>query len=88
MVVSSQWRHGEDRLGDRISAIAAEVLDVDVGDIDVHADLYEALGASSLEKAEIIARVEKEFAVVIGSEIVTSISDVAGVVGRADGRSR
>jgi acyl carrier protein len=50
---------------ERLRAILADILEMDVTDGDVDASFYEDLGVSSLEKVAIVTRVENEFAVTL-----------------------
>ncbi|MQY31744.1 acyl carrier protein [Nocardia aurantia] len=78
----------DDKNSARLRSITAEVLEVDPADIDMGAHFYDDLGASSLEKAEILGRIEREFAVRLtdGSvENLDSLDDALVVVGTAGG---
>ncbi|MFC8527830.1 acyl carrier protein [Nocardia sp. NPDC057227] len=77
-----------DKTIDRLRSIAAEVLETDPDEIDIRANFYADLGASSLEKAEILARIEREFSVTLmdGSiETMDSLDDAMAVVGMSNG---
>lgn len=73
------WRSASDR----IRAIVAAVLDTDVAEIGPGASFYEDLASSSLEKVEIVARVEREFGVSIDGEAAAAarcVDDLLAVV--------
>jgi acyl carrier protein len=66
--------------GDRLREIVASVLEMDVGDVGSDALFYEDLGADSLEKVEITARIENEFGVHIGADDAAAIHTVDDAV--------
>lgn len=91
MVGSEERYGGSDRNCDRLRAITAEVLEMDVDGVDVRAHFYEDLGASSLEKAEILARIEREFSVTLSDGSIArldSVGDALAVIDGSDGLRR
>jgi acyl carrier protein len=67
---------------DRLRAIIAEILEMDVTENDVDSSFYEDLGVSSLEKVAIVTRVENEFAVTLTDTEAASMTSLrsAGAV--------
>ncbi|WP_433760291.1 acyl carrier protein [Nocardia sp. CA-135398] len=83
MAVPEHRHDKSDRNTLRLRAIAADVLEVDEDGIDIRAHFYDDLCATSLEKAEILARIEREFGVALADgsvEAVDSLGDVLAVV--------
>ncbi|WP_019925339.1 acyl carrier protein [Nocardia sp. BMG111209] len=88
MVASEERYDDNDDNRERLRTITAEVLETEPGGIDMQAHFYDDLGASSLEKAEILGRIEREFSVRLtdGSvEKMDSLNDALAVVGAAAG---
>jgi acyl carrier protein len=65
---------------DRLREIVASVLEMDIEDIGSDALFYEDLGADSLEKVEITARIENEFGVRISADDAAGIHAVDDAV--------
>ncbi|MEU7634156.1 acyl carrier protein [Nocardia sp. NPDC049220] len=91
MAAPEQWHDGNDRNLRRLRAIAGEVLELDAETIDIGANFYDDLGVSSLEKAEILSRIEREFGVTLtdGSHTtVNCLDDVSAIVDHSRGGRR
>lgn len=72
----------------RVRKIFSEVLEIADTQIDTGADLYDDLAANSLDKAEILARLEKEFDIQLDPEqsaTIMSLGDAIRVVRSFDG---
>ncbi|MGA4789167.1 MULTISPECIES: acyl carrier protein [Nocardia] len=91
-MAGSEERHGGSGSNcDRLRAITAEVLEMDVDGVDIRAHFYEDLGASSLEKTEILARIEREFSVTLSDGSIArldSLGDALAVVDSSGGVHR
>ncbi|KAA8883907.1 aminotransferase class I/II-fold pyridoxal phosphate-dependent enzyme [Nocardia colli] len=73
----------------RVRKIMSEVLEIADTQIDKGADLYDDLAANSLDKAEILARLEKEFDIQLDPEqsaAIMSLGDATRVVSSFDGK--
>ncbi|MEU7768852.1 acyl carrier protein [Nocardia sp. NPDC049190] len=91
MAAPEQWHDGNDRILLRLRAIAGEVLELAAEAIDIGAHFYDDLGVSSLEKAEILSRIEREFGVTLtdGSHTtVNCLGDVSAIVDHSGGARR
>lgn len=69
--------------GDRLREIVASVLEMDVANVGSDALFYEDLGADSLEKVEITARIENEFGVRISADdaaVIHTVDDAVTVL--------
>ncbi|MFD8897541.1 AMP-binding protein [Streptomyces ardesiacus] len=73
-----------DKVSDRLRAIVASVLELDQAAIDPDALFYEELGMSSLEKAEVVVAIEREFGAlsVEDAAALTSLDAAVAVLGR------
>ncbi|MDO0930118.1 AMP-binding protein [Streptomyces sp. TG1A-8] len=73
-----------DIVSDRLRAIVASVLELDEAAIDPGALFYEELGMSSLEKAEVVIAIEREFGAlsVEDAAALTSLDAAVAVLGR------
>lgn len=72
---------------DRLTAIVASVLELDLAEVDADAHFCDDLGAGSLERVEIAARVERDFGIGLDTEEAASmqrLSDALAVL-RAKG---
>src|SRR5438270_9112965 len=90
MAGSQHWNDEIERNGRRLRTIAADVLEMNVEGIGIRSNFYEDLGATSLEKAEILARIEREFGVTLGNgsiAVMETLDDALAAVnnsGNAD----
>lgn len=66
---------------ERVRAIVASLLEVDDAEVADDADFYDDLGADSLEKVELVMRLEAEFGVSIDADTAARLRDVDDVVG-------
>ncbi|MGW3202130.1 AMP-binding protein [Streptomyces sp. NPDC001118] len=71
-------------MSDRLRAIVASVLELDEAAIEPGALFYEELGMSSLEKAEVVVAIEREFGALSVEEAaaLTSLNAAVAVLGR------
>lgn len=72
--------------GDRLRGIVASVLEMDIEDVESGASFYDDLGADSLEKVEITARIENDFEVTITAEEAAAMHCVDDAVAVLDGK--
>jgi acyl carrier protein len=61
---------------DRVRSIVAEVLEVEVSELELTTMFVEDLGADSLRAIEILSRMEKAFSVIIPQENLARMSNV------------
>ncbi|MGW7412282.1 acyl carrier protein [Streptomyces sp. NPDC054863] len=73
---------------DRVRAIVAEVLEIDVESVEPDASFYDELAADSLEKVEIAVRVEREFDVPVSPDEASGMTSASAVLAllRAKGK--
>ena len=65
---------------EKIQAIIADVLSIDVSEITMESTFIDDLGADSLDVYQIIMGIEEEFDIEIGDDAAESISTVADAV--------
>ncbi|MDF2267465.1 acyl carrier protein [Streptomyces coacervatus] len=65
---------------DRLREIVAEVLEIDMAEIQVDSLFYDDLAADSLEKVEIAVRIEREFGVSVEAEDGAALSSVSAAL--------
>jgi acyl carrier protein len=65
---------------ERVRAIVASLLEVDDADVTDDGDFYDDLGADSLEKVELVMRLEAEFGVSIDADTAAGLRNVDDVV--------
>ncbi len=65
---------------EKVAAILAEQLDIDVDGIKMDSLLADDLGADSLDTIDIVMSIEDEFSVEVPDEIVEKVETVADIV--------
>ncbi len=65
---------------DKVAAILADQLDIDVEGIKMDSLLADDLGADSLDTIDIVMSIEDEFSVEVPDEIVEKVETVADIV--------
>lgn len=65
---------------EKVAAIIAEQLEVDVNDIELDTDLAEDLGADSIDLVDLIMTFEDEFDLEIPDEDVEDVKTVGDIV--------
>lgn len=65
---------------DRVRGIVAEILEIDVENVEPDASFYDDLAADSLEKVEIVVRVEREFEISASSEEAAEMTSASHVL--------
>ncbi|MFJ2738085.1 acyl carrier protein [Streptomyces sp. NPDC087440] len=65
---------------DRVRSIVADVLEIEFENVEADSIFYDDLAADSLEKVEIVVRVERDFGVEISPDEAAGATSAAGVV--------
>ncbi len=70
---------------DQVAEIVAEVLDVDVETLTPETDFVKDLMADSLDRVEIMMRLEDEFSISIPDDVAAEINTIGDIVERLQG---
>ena len=70
---------------DQVAEIVAEVLDVDVETLTPETDFVKDLMADSLDRVEIMMRLEDEFSISIPDDVAAEINSIGDIVERLQG---
>jgi len=71
---------------DKLASIIAEVMNIDVRDMDADTSFLDDLGADSLDLFQILIRIEEELQIEINpeeAEKVRTVGDVLDLIGRS-----
>lgn len=71
---------------DKLASIIAEVMNIDVRDMDANTSFLDDLGADSLDLFQILIRIEEELQIEINpeeAEKVRTVGDVLDLIGRS-----
>ena len=70
---------------DQVAEIVAQVLDVDVETLTPETDFVKDLMADSLDRVEIMMRLEDEFSISIPDDVAAEINTIGDIVERLQG---
>lgn len=70
---------------DQVAEIVAEVLDVDVETLTPETDFVKDLMADSLDRVEIMMRLEDDFSISIPDDVAAEINTIGDIVERLQG---
>ena len=65
---------------ERVKAVTARVLNVDLSEIKLEAEFAADLGAESVQSVELVAMFEEEFGIEMGEDEALAIETVGGAV--------
>ena len=71
---------------DKLASIIAEVMNIDVRDMDANTSFLDDLGADSMDLFQILIRIEEELQIEINpeeAEKVRTVGDVLDLIGRS-----